>query len=82
MHSHSEASDDGQDIIGNPAAENNIRQGVTTVFASPDGFGSVRAFQKDQHRELLLFWRNRFGILAIKQEADKPALRAKAVARA
>lgn len=42
VHSHSEARDDGQDMIGNPLAENNVRQGVTTVFASPDGFGSVR----------------------------------------
>jgi len=42
VHSHSEARADGQDIIGNPGAENNVRQGVTTVFASPDGGGSVR----------------------------------------
>jgi N-acyl-D-amino-acid deacylase len=42
VHSHSEAHDDGQDVIGNPAAENNVRQGVTTVIASPDGGGSVR----------------------------------------
>ncbi|HUR32647.1 MAG TPA: D-aminoacylase [Vicinamibacterales bacterium] len=42
VHSHSEVHDDGQDIIGNPGAENNVRQGVTTVFASPDGGGSVR----------------------------------------
>jgi dihydroorotase/N-acyl-D-amino-acid deacylase len=41
VHSHSEARDDGQDIIGNPAAENNLRQGVTTIIASPDGGGSV-----------------------------------------
>jgi dihydroorotase/N-acyl-D-amino-acid deacylase len=41
VHSHSEARDDGQDPIGNPAAENNIRQGVTTVMASPDGGGSI-----------------------------------------
>jgi N-acyl-D-amino-acid deacylase len=41
VHSHSEAHADGQDIIGNPGAENNVRQGVTTVFASPDGGGSV-----------------------------------------
>jgi len=41
VHSHSEAREDGQDIIGNPAAENNVRQGVTTIFASPDGGGSV-----------------------------------------
>ena len=32
--------DDRQDLIGNPAAENNVRQGVTTVFAGPDGFGA------------------------------------------
>jgi dihydroorotase/N-acyl-D-amino-acid deacylase len=42
VHSHSEAREDGQDIIGNPAAENNVRQGVTTVIASPDGGGSVQ----------------------------------------
>ena len=42
VHSHSEARGDGQDIIGNPAAENNVRQGVTTVIASPDGGGSVQ----------------------------------------
>ena len=29
-------------MIGNPAAENNLRQGVTTVIGSPDGGGSVR----------------------------------------
>ncbi len=33
---------DGQDLIGNPAAENNIRQGVTTVISGPDGFGTPR----------------------------------------
>jgi N-acyl-D-amino-acid deacylase len=42
VHSHSEERQDKQDIVGNPAAENNIRQGVTTVFASPDGGGSVQ----------------------------------------
>ena len=42
VHSHAEARDDGQDAIGNPAAENDIRQGVTTLLASPDGGGSVR----------------------------------------
>ncbi len=42
VHSHSEEGRDGQDAIGNPVAENNIRQGVTTLFASPDGGGSVR----------------------------------------
>lgn len=34
------ARDDRQDLIGNPSAENNVRQGVTTVIAGPDGFGS------------------------------------------
>ncbi len=29
-------------MIGNPAAENNVRQGVTTVIASPDGGGSIQ----------------------------------------
>jgi dihydroorotase/N-acyl-D-amino-acid deacylase len=55
VHSHADAGfsepvatidplvrDDGQDIVGNPAAENNVRQGVTTVIAGPDGFGSVQ----------------------------------------
>ncbi len=42
VHSHSEARDDGQDIIGNPQAENNVRQGVTTIIASPDGGGSAQ----------------------------------------
>jgi N-acyl-D-amino-acid deacylase len=42
VHSHSEATQDGQDILGNPTAENNVRQGVTTIIASPDGFGSVQ----------------------------------------
>ncbi len=42
VHSHAEAREDGQDMVGNPAAENNVRQGVTTVMASPDGGGSVR----------------------------------------
>jgi len=41
VHSHAEARGDYQDAIGNPATENNIRQGVTTIFASPDGGGSV-----------------------------------------
>src|SRR5215831_14959431 len=41
VHSHSEERQDKQDIIGNPAAENNVRQGVTTVIASPDGGGSI-----------------------------------------
>jgi dihydroorotase/N-acyl-D-amino-acid deacylase len=39
VHSHSEAE---QGIVRNPAAENNVRQGVTTVFANPDGGGSVQ----------------------------------------
>ncbi|MEQ1730270.1 MAG: hypothetical protein ABL982_18035 [Vicinamibacterales bacterium] len=42
VHSHSEEGREGQDAIGNPAAEINIRQGVTTLFASPDSGGSVR----------------------------------------
>ena len=42
VHSHAEERQDKQDIVGNPAAENNIRQGVTTVFASPDGGGAVQ----------------------------------------
>lgn len=32
--------DDKQDIIGNPVAENDVRQGVTTVIGGPDGFGT------------------------------------------
>ncbi|MFN7916750.1 MAG: D-aminoacylase [Vicinamibacterales bacterium] len=42
VHSHSEEGREGQDAISNPAAENNVRQGVTTIIASPDGGGSVR----------------------------------------
>ena len=42
VHSHAEARDDGQDIVGNPGAENDVRQGVTTIIASPDGGGSVQ----------------------------------------
>ena len=56
VHSHADAGtnlaplgtvdplvrDDGQDLIGNPEAENNVRQGVTTVFAGPDGFGAAQ----------------------------------------
>ena len=34
--------DDKQDLIGNPAAENDVRQGVTTVIAGPDGFGTTQ----------------------------------------
>lgn len=41
VHTHVEAGEGGQDMIGNPAAENNVRQGVTTVIGSPDGGGSV-----------------------------------------
>lgn len=41
VHSHSEPSDAGPGIIGVPLAENNIRQGVTTVIANPDGGGEV-----------------------------------------
>jgi N-acyl-D-amino-acid deacylase len=54
VHSHADAGtnleplgtldplvrDDRQDLIGNPIAENNLRQGVTTVIAGPDGFGT------------------------------------------
>ncbi len=39
VHSHSE--DAKQGLAANPRAENNVRQGVTTVFANPDGFGDV-----------------------------------------
>ena len=39
VHSHSESKEQG--IIENPRAENNVRQGVTTVFANPDGGGDV-----------------------------------------
>ena len=42
VHSHVEPYDGGQDIIGNPAAENDVRQGVTTVIGAPDGGGSVQ----------------------------------------
>src|SRR5262245_57684896 len=43
VHSHSEAGDDGQGgIVGNPQAENYVRQGVTTIVASPDGGGSAQ----------------------------------------
>ncbi len=54
VHTHSDAGqtvvpgdtieplvrDDKQDIVGNPGAENDVRQGVTTVMGGPDGFGS------------------------------------------
>ena len=39
VHSHSE--DTNQGLASNPQAENNVRQGVTTVFANPDGGGEV-----------------------------------------
>lgn len=42
VHSHSEEGRDGQDMVGNAGAENNVRQGVTTVFSSPDGGGSIK----------------------------------------
>jgi dihydroorotase/N-acyl-D-amino-acid deacylase len=35
VHSHSEFADQGLAAV--PTAENNVRQGVTTVFANPDG---------------------------------------------
>jgi dihydroorotase/N-acyl-D-amino-acid deacylase len=38
VHSHSEAD---QGIVRQPAAANNVHQGVTTVFANPDGGGEV-----------------------------------------
>jgi dihydroorotase/N-acyl-D-amino-acid deacylase len=38
VHSHSEAD---QGIVRHPDAANNVRQGVTTVFANPDGGGDV-----------------------------------------
>jgi N-acyl-D-amino-acid deacylase len=38
VHSHSEKA---QGLAASPLAENNVRQGVTTVFANPDGFGEV-----------------------------------------
>ncbi|MEQ1728948.1 MAG: D-aminoacylase [Vicinamibacterales bacterium] len=55
VHSHADAGntavpagtadplvrDDKQDLVGNPAAENDVRQGVTTVIAGPDGFGTT-----------------------------------------
>jgi N-acyl-D-amino-acid deacylase len=39
VHSHSESPQQG--LAAQPAAENNVRQGVTTVFANPDGGGDV-----------------------------------------
>jgi N-acyl-D-amino-acid deacylase len=41
VHSHSENSAAGAGLAGNPLAENNLRQGVTTVFANPDGGGEI-----------------------------------------
>jgi dihydroorotase/N-acyl-D-amino-acid deacylase len=41
VHSHVEPREGGEDMVGNPASENNLRQGVTTVIASPDGSGPV-----------------------------------------
>lgn len=38
VHSHAEQS---PGIAGNPATENNVRQGVTTIFANPDGGGDA-----------------------------------------
>ncbi len=38
VHSHSE---DDQGLAANPLAENNVRQGVTTVIANPDGGGEL-----------------------------------------
>jgi N-acyl-D-amino-acid deacylase len=39
VHSHSESPEQG--LVSQPAAENNVRQGVTTVFGNPDGGGQV-----------------------------------------
>jgi len=41
VHAHVEPRQGGEDMVGNPAAENNVRQGVTTVIGSPDGGGPV-----------------------------------------
>ncbi|MCC7181899.1 MAG: D-aminoacylase [Acidobacteria bacterium] len=41
VHSHVEPREGGEDMIGNPATENNVRQGVTTVIGGPDGGGPV-----------------------------------------
>lgn len=41
VHAHVEPREGGEDIVGNPATENNVRQGVTTVIGSPDGGGPV-----------------------------------------
>lgn len=39
VHSHSESADQG--LASMPLAENNVRQGVTTVFGNPDGLGDA-----------------------------------------
>lgn len=39
VHSHAEQS---PGIAGIPATENNVRQGVTTIFANPDGGGDAQ----------------------------------------
>lgn len=41
VHAHVEPREGGEDIVGNAAAENDVRQGVTTVIGSPDGGGPV-----------------------------------------
>jgi dihydroorotase/N-acyl-D-amino-acid deacylase len=41
VHAHVEPREGGEDMVGNPATENNVRQGVTTVIGSPDGGGPV-----------------------------------------
>lgn len=41
VHAHVEPRDGGEDMVGNPSSENNVRQGVTTVIGSPDGGGPV-----------------------------------------
>ncbi len=41
VHTHVEPREGGEDMVGNPASENNLRQGVTTVIGSPDGGGPV-----------------------------------------
>ncbi|MFN8061469.1 MAG: D-aminoacylase [Vicinamibacterales bacterium] len=40
VHSHAEARSGGG-LVGVPGAENYVRQGVTSVFANPDGGGDV-----------------------------------------
>jgi N-acyl-D-amino-acid deacylase len=41
VHTHVEPREGGEDMVGNPATDNNVRQGVTTVIGSPDGGGPV-----------------------------------------